>query len=401
MASSMIETASRRSPTTSRGAAGARARSPRARLACAGWIAILAATLAGCGTGAIHGADTDGGRPATDAVAGDALRGDTGQPGTDAAGGGGGPAADGGPADGTAPGSDGGPADGPRPSADGGTGDAAAGGSDAGGGGGTAPCSGGGAGPRVTGLTASGPIVATSGATYAGLAITNPGGPCLTVNGASNVRLVDSELGPCGGEAAVVVNGADGVTIEFVSIHDSPRGVLAQHSSGVVTRRSRFSGINGTFPRGTAIEYDYMASGVMDGNCAEGSYNSDVLSGFESSGLQIIGNEVQATITEWSAAGFTIGDSVAGTPGHDNYVAGNRVYTSGGVPPGVFGSSGNTVLEHNCLTTGIQAYAYNGPFVGVVVRYNLIGPGSFVPDTSVIAEWDTNTFTDGSSCDGM
>lgn len=38
-----------------------------------------------------------------------------------------------------------------------------------------------------------------------------------------------------------------------------------------------------------------------------------------------------------------------------------------GVPPGVFGSSGNTLLELNGLPTGIQAYAYHGAFVGVTV----------------------------------
>jgi hypothetical protein len=96
--------------------------------------------------------------------------------------------------------------------------------------------------------------------------------------------------------------------------------------------------------------------------------------------------------------GFTIGDSVDGLPGHDNYVADNVVSQTGGVPPGVFGSTGNTLLERNCLPTGIQAYAYNGPFDGVTIQYNLIEPGWFAPDTDVIAGWDTNTFTDGGDC---
>jgi hypothetical protein len=160
--------------------------------------------------------------------------------------------------------------------------------------------------------------------------------------------------------------------------------------------------IDGSFPRGTAIEYDFMdGGGTMGANCIEGSYGSDALSAFESSNVRLVGNELHVDMLEGSAAGFTLGDSVAGNPGHDNYAAWNEVYQTNGVPAGVFGSSGNTVLEHNCLTAGIQAYQYNGPFVGVVVRHNVIGLGSYVPDTSVVEGWETNTFTDGSSCEGM
>lgn len=264
-------------------------------------------------------------------------------------------------------------------------------------------CTPGAAGPNSGTLTPGGAIQAESGKTYSGLQISNPDGPCIVVDGQTNVTIVDSDIGPCGGEAAIILsNGSSNIIIERTEIHDSPRGVLALNSMAVVTSKSRFHDINGVFPQGTAIEYDYMdGGGVIRDNCIEGSYGSDVISGFQSSNLQILHNEVHATITEASAAGFTIGDSVNGSPGHDNYVAYNKVFQSGGVPPGVFGSNGNTVLEHNCLPPGIQAYMYNGPFVGVTVQFNLIGPGYFVPDTSVIAGWDTNTFFDGANCDGL
>lgn len=67
------------------------------------------------------------------------------------------------------------------------------------------------------------------------------------------------------------------------------------------------------------------------------------------------------------------------------------------MPPGGFGRPGNTVPEQNCLTTASQAYACNGPFLEVTVRYDLIGPGSYVPDTAIIIGGDANTFTDGTS----
>jgi hypothetical protein len=57
----------------------------------------------------------------------------------------------------------------------------------------------------------------------------------------------------------------------------------------------------------------------------------------------------------------------------------------------VFGSTGNTILEKNCLTAGIQAYNYAGVFNGVTVRNNVINiNASYVPDTSVLAGWSTN-----------
>jgi hypothetical protein len=75
----------------------------------------------------------------------------------------------------------------------------------------------------------------------------------------------------------------------------------------------------------------------------------------------------------------------------NNHVSGNIVRQTGGVPAGVFGSGGNTTLEKNCLTAGIQAYNYSGTFVGVTVRNNVINLGaSFVPDTSAITGWSTN-----------
>lgn len=268
-------------------------------------------------------------------------------------------------------------------------GSTAGGGATAGGSASTAP------GPRVTTFQTRGAFAAVSGTTYSGLRISNPSGPCITVSGASNVTIVDSELGPCGGEAAIVVDGTTAsILLDHLAIHDSPRGVLVSGANGVTTSNSTFDNINGTIPRGTAVEYDYITGGgAITGNQVRGSYNSDAISGFQSSGLRITSNDVRVTLTHIHSAPFTIGDSVNGTPGHDNYVANNKVTQNGGVPPGVFGSTGNTMLENNCLASGIQAYNYNNaPFVGVTVRNNVIGPGSFVPDTSVIAGWSTNSF---------
>jgi hypothetical protein len=247
-------------------------------------------------------------------------------------------------------------------------------------------------GPRVSSFASSGAITAKSGQTISGVKISNSSGACITVpSGVTNVTIVDSDIGPCGGNANIEIYGS-GVTVQHNTVHDGNRGVLASHTGNVTTQYNKFNQFNGPKPRGTAIEYDYMTSGVIDSNKVTGkAYASDVLSSYESSNMRMTNNDIDVDIAEWSAAGFTMGDSPDGQPGGNNYVAGNIVHQTGGVPAGVFGSTGNTILEKNCLTAGIQAYNYAGVFNGVTVRNNVINIGaSYVPDTSVIAGWSTN-----------
>lgn len=255
-------------------------------------------------------------------------------------------------------------------------------------------------GPRVDAFTDTGPILATAGQVIEAVRITNPDGPCITIS-EPNVVVRDSDIGPCGGEANIdVTAGGDGALVEHNDVHDGNRGVMARSTAGVVTRANRLFAFAGPAPRGTAIEYDYMQSGEIDANEVRGAaYASDAVSVFESSGIRLTGNDIDVDVAEPSAAAFTMGDALEGhDPGADNFVADNVVHQTGGVPAGVFGSTRNTVLERNCLTAGIQAYAYNGnTFVGVVIRNNVIDLGaSFVPDTSVIEGWDTNI--DGTDC---
>lgn len=263
----------------------------------------------------------------------------------------------------------------------------------------TPPPSGTTAGPRVTTFTPSGPITATSGQVIAGVSISNPGGACITVPaGVTGVVIRDSRIGPCGGSGYmagnIVVRGQ--ATIEHNLITQGVRGVAAERTSGLVLRRNVFDTFRGPHPMGKAAELNYMTGALVEGNLFRGrDYASDVLSAFESRNMQYIGNDFDVHIAEPSSAAFTIGDGTGGDPGGNNYAARNVVRQQGtGVPAGVFGSSGNTVLEYNCFTAGIQAYNYSGVFVGVVVRKNAINlANSFVPDPSVIAGWDTNVNT--------
>ncbi len=244
----------------------------------------------------------------------------------------------------------------------------------------------------MTSFTASAPITATSGQVISGVRITNSSGPCITIpRGVTGVVVRDSDIGPCEGEGNIVVFG-NNATIEYNVVHDGARGVLVDGASTVVTRMNRFNQFHGPKFKGTAIEYDRTNFGVIDANLVTGrAYASDAVSFYESSNARLTNNTIDIDMAEPSGAAFTMGDSTTGTPGINNYVAGNIVRQTGGVPAGVFGSGGNTVLEKNCLTAGIQAYNYSGIFVGVTVRNNVINvAASFVPDTSAIAGWSTN-----------
>ena len=251
----------------------------------------------------------------------------------------------------------------------------------------------------MTSLTPSGPINASSGQVISGLRISNPSGPCITVVGVANVRIVDSEIGPCGGgqadygNANIKTANATNLTIEYTRIFGGDnRAFIAQGGSNIVFRKNVVSGaFNGPFLVG-GIEFDYVDGGTAQDNFVLASFAGDSISMYESSNMRNVGNYLDVSTSHQHSAGFTMGDSTTGNPGRNNYVAGNYVKQSGGVPAGVFGSSGNTVVENNLFTGGMQAFNYSGIFVGVTVRRNAIGPGSYIRDSSLLSEFETNVF---------
>jgi hypothetical protein len=228
------------------------------------------------------------------------------------------------------------------------------------------------------------------------LRISNPNGPCVIVN-VANVTIRDSEIGPCGGgssnysNANVQTAGASNLTIEYSRFIQGNRAFIAQGGSNIIFRNNIAAGPFGGTGLTGGIEFDQVNGGTVDANVITGQWPSDVISMYESSNMRVTNNNLDVSIREPSGAGFTMGDSTTGNPGSNNYVARNTVKQSGGVPAGVFGSKGSTVLEFNCLMSGIQAYNYSGTFVGVTVRNNVINVGaSFVPDPSVVSGWSTN-----------
>jgi nitrous oxidase accessory protein NosD len=234
-----------------------------------------------------------------------------------------------------------------------------------------------------------------------GVRISNLNGACITIPpGASGVVVRDSQIGPCRGDASIVVQGS-GAVIEHNLVSDGRRGILAVGTSGATIRNNQ---VHGPFAGNScgrtdnpshcssAIQFDKVTNSSVEGNQVRGSgYGSDAVSSYESSGIRFVNNDIDVDIAWMHAAAFTMGDSTTGNPGRDNYVAGNVVRSRGGVPPGVFGSSGNTVLERNCLTSGVQITNYSGVFVGVTVQKNVINmSASYVPQAGEIAGWASN-----------
>lgn len=259
------------------------------------------------------------------------------------------------------------------------------------------------AGPRIGSFTSSSPITAESGQTYSGLSFSGSGVKITVPAGVQGVTIEDCTF-TGSGNSCITVQGSD-VTIRYCHFHDANRGVLLNSAVNVTIQYNTFDSFNGIGIESHAIDNQFtVGPTLIDGNEFTGTYDdSDVVSNFQSSRVTLTNNTFDVTVTEPSSAAFTIGDALDQVnAGRDNYIAFNTVdQNGGGVPCGIFGSQGNTIMEYNCLKAGIQAYNYNGnPFVGVTIRKNVINMGvSFVPNTSVINGWSTNV--NGTDCSLM
>ncbi|MCE1174500.1 MAG: IPT/TIG domain-containing protein [Propionibacteriales bacterium] len=115
--------------------------------------------------------------------------------------------------------------------------------------------------PPTNTLTRSGPITATSGQTITGLHITSTTGPCVKVApGASNVKIVGNEIGPCGSgvdDVGVLVQAkATRVTISANTIHNVASGALmADAYNPLVFSYNTVYDVRGPFPRGQMVQF--------------------------------------------------------------------------------------------------------------------------------------------------
>jgi hypothetical protein len=226
----------------------------------------------------------------------------------------------------------------------------------------------------------------------------------------TGVLIEDCEF--TGGTNAAVLNQGTNTTIRFCYFHDANRGIVTDTGRTTSITYCDFYNLIGSSMSSAAIETDNTAGPtVISYNTFRGTYNGDAVSNYSTSRVTMSYNTWDVTITEPSGAAFTIGDSTNNPPnpiipGRDYYVAHNTIHQTGGVPAGVFGSDGNTILEYNCFAGGIQLRDYPpvaeggpAPFLGVTVRYNVIDVSvSYIPQVGMgnVAQWDTNI--DSTNC---
>ena len=255
-------------------------------------------------------------------------------------------------------------------------------------------------------------LVATSGQQITGIKFNGSiANQLLIPQGVTGVLVEDCEF-TNSPDASLYTQGTN-VTIRFCYFHDCERGILNEYGAGLTVNYCDFFDIIGSSPYSSAAIENNYSNGVstFTNNTFRGSYNGDTVSNYSSSRITMTDNTWDVTIIEPSGAAFTIGDSTNSPPapiipGRDFYVAFNSITQSGGVPAGVFGSSGNTIIEYNCFSGGIQLRDYPpadeggpAPFIGVTVRHNLIDIGnSYVPQVALgnVAGWSTNI--DGTNC---
>ncbi|HNM49323.1 MAG TPA: hypothetical protein PKN86_06450, partial [Candidatus Obscuribacter sp.] len=111
----------------------------------------------------------------------------------------------------------------------------------------------------------------------------------------------------------------------------------------------------------TAVEFDHVDGGVIEGNKITGLYKSDAISMFESRNLRASGNTLDITIDEWSSAPLMVeGNSSSGIEVSNNvinYPVGNNV------PPGILGGRNhrafNNLVNGDRSVGAWQMYAYN------------------------------------------
>jgi hypothetical protein len=243
-----------------------------------------------------------------------------------------------------------------------------------------------------------------------GLRVRNVAGSCVEIkNGASNVLIEDSELGPCG-SAGVRITQSDNVVLRGLHIHDTAHagvnpagsrdvqilesvfnnvasGVYALRSQGVVVARNRCTNINGPIPRGQCVQFDkvYGAGNQIVANVSVhprgDSRVEDAINVFKSRGTRkspiiVADNFVVGGGPRRSGTGILVGDH----GGRNILVTRNVLVDPGQAGIGVAGGhdiaiTDNTVLGEPSGYSNVGVYVWrqnSGPCYNITVEANFV-----------------------------
>jgi hypothetical protein len=227
-----------------------------------------------------------------------------------------------------------------------------------------------GVGPTITDFVASGPVTAISGQTISGLWISNPNGPCITVNGVSNVTILNNQIGPCGPTAAGVgidLYSSDHVTVENNALNDVATGLEASDSTGgtITFSHNLVTKVRGPYPRGQMVQFntvsgagssitcnvsDQAIGGYLDGSGAytgpEDHINLYMSNGTATSPIEVAYNKLRGGGSK-SGGGTVLGDSA----GSNEYSHDNIMINTGQYGAGIAGGTGMRLADNRVFAS--------------------------------------------------
>jgi hypothetical protein len=291
-------------------------------------------------------------------------------------------------------------------------------------------------------LVASGPLVidGKQNVTIGGLRITNPTGPCIVIrNKSQNIRIENSDLGPCAG--GVIIDFSTSIAVDNVYIHDAGsngNGVEITFSRDVRITRNKvntvrtgiyvlsselikidhnsFLNVMGPIPRGQIVQFDKVNGAGNRITCNEGenvlgsSYAEEAINVYNSNGdpvdpILIAGNKIKGGGPSRSGGGIMLGDAggsfqtvkdnilvnpgqqgVSVASGHDISLINNQIYSK--AQP--FSNVGLTVWNQ-----------YPGACYGITVQGNSVNfrnsagqlnPTYTTGNCGIVSGWDSNSW---------
>lgn len=273
---------------------------------------------------------------------------------------------------------------------------------------------------------------------YSGLRIQNPNGPCLKITNSQNIRIENSQIGPCRGSGIEILN-SNNITLNgnFITQTEGMPNVYAreiknlrveknqmtQGSSGVYIERgqeiqvnkNRIFNVQGPFPRGQFVQFNEVNGPRNSISCNLGenqlgrSYAEDAINLFRSAGspesyIEVYGNKIKGGGPSQSGGGIMTGDG-----GSSFFINAHRNIL---VNPGQYGiaaAGGHTInIYQNQVYAKSQSFTNVGIYVwdqyksncsNISVFSNLISwlskDGSPNPlwshgNCGTVAGWDSN-----------
>lgn len=238
--------------------------------------------------------------------------------------------------------------------------------------------------------------------------ISNPNGHCIEINGASNVRIENSEIGPCGqdgiyalrashlsvvgnvfldnGSARIAGAGSavefelgDDLVVRSNRMERVSTGVYAPSSTRIVIEHNTVRNIQGPLPRGQMVQFNNVQGGgnlvrcnTLENVPGQSGSVEDHISMYGSNGtpgdpIRILNNRTKGgESAEVSGCGVVIGDV---TGGNHFVVDGNVIVNSGNCGIGLTAGS-NVRITNNTIVSRGQAQANVG-----LLAWNLYGRG--------------------------